>query len=180
MSVEDTSARNRDASGAQITERKVKADGSVQEFPCTLIHRGKGFAVVRFVMARPGMFPAPVPLPGGTVSDGWFWENKPYSLYRMRGPGGTILAHRLDAVGGVEISESVLTFRDHVLDWWVLPDGRVQEEDADELDALVARGIVKARDLARAERARRDVLSRYRHIIDNVAATERKLGLWQE
>ncbi len=180
MSVEDTSARNGDASSAKITERKVKADGSVQEFPCTLVHRGRGFAVVRFVMTRAGMFAAPVELPAGTISDGWFWEKRPYGLYRIRGPGGAILAHRFDAVGAVNVGEDVLTFRDLVLDWWVLADGTVHEEDAEELEQLRQSGIVTGRDAARAQKARLEVLSRYRHIIENVEAEERRLGLWGE
>lgn len=179
MSDEDTSVRDRDANAPQITERKVKADGSVQEFACSLVHRGKGFCVVRFIVERAGMFPAPVVLPAGTVSDGWFWERRPYSLYRMRNAVGEVLAHRFDAVGGVEITEGLLTFRDLVLDWWVLPDGSVREEDTDELEEARASGLMVSSDVARAHRARLEVLSRYRHIIDGVATTEQKLGLWK-
>lgn len=178
MSAEDTPRPDGDASGRQITERKVKADGSVQEFACRLVHRGRGLAVVRFVVKQAGMFQAPVAIEAGTVSDGWFWERRPYSLYRMRGPDGRIVAHRFDAVGGVEIEDETVTFHDLVLDWWVLPDGTVLEEDAAELEGLRASGRLTAGDEERARRARMEVLSRYRHIIDGVAEDERRLGLW--
>ena len=80
----------------------------------------------------------------------------------------------------MNVGEDVLTFRDLVLDWWVLADGTVHEEDAEELEQLRQSGIVTGRDAARAQKARLEVLSRYRHIIDNVEAEERRLGLWGE
>jgi predicted RNA-binding protein associated with RNAse of E/G family len=111
------------------------------------------------------------------VSHGWFWVRKPYNLYRMRQPDGTLLAHRFDAVADVRLSAATIEYRDLVLDWWVMPDGTLIEEDRDELDALVAAGKLPATDVAAAEVAARAIFSRYRHIIDGVAAAERKLGI---
>lgn len=166
------------ASGRRILERKVKPDGTVREYPCTLVHRAPAFVVVRFVMERGGeIFGTPITIPPGSTSDGWFWKARPYNLYRMRAPGGQVLAHRFDAVSAVEIRDDSVTYRDLVLDWWVFDGSAIVEEDRDELDDLLASGKLTRRDAQAANDAARVVLSRYRHILDEVAAVERRLGL---
>lgn len=163
--------------GAPIIERKAKPGGIVKEYPCTLVHRARGVTVVRFVMTRGGV----LPLDGEQlevqplgISDGYFWDRRPYNLYRMRAPDGRILAHRFDAVTEVRFTGATLDYRDLVLDWWALPDGRLVAEDEDELEALQAAGAISAADVARAQAAARAVTSRYRHIIDEAAAIERR------
>jgi hypothetical protein len=161
-----------------ITERKQKPDGSWREYACELLHLEPGLAVVEFRMERGGViFDTPIVVPPGSVSHGWFWARKPYNLYRMRRPDGTLLAHRFDAVADVRLSAATVEYRDLVLDWWVTADGTLIEEDRDELDALAAAGKLPATDVAAAGVAARAIFSRYRHIIDGVAAQERRLGI---
>ena len=162
----------------QVIERKIKHDGSVREFSCEGLRVTPNLAVVRYVIHNPGSFATPVTLPPGSISDGWFWKRKPYSLYRIRTPGGEVVAHRFDAVTKVNISEDVIAYHDLILDWWVLPGGQLVEEDRDELEELVASGGVSAATRDKALAAASTVLSRYRHIIDDVEVQERKLKLW--
>jgi hypothetical protein len=178
VSAEDTAAGDRGASQREITERKVKADGSVHEFATTALHISRDLAVVRFRLARPSSFNLPVRLESGSISDGWFWKRRPYSIYRMRGPDGVIAAHRFDAIHRVTISETLIEYHDLVLDWWALPDGSILEEDRDELDDLRARGVLGPKEFERAQLAAQQVLGLYRHIIEEVAATEARLGIW--
>lgn len=147
----------------------------MREYGCTLVHDAwPRLAVIRFALPEGGgAFDTPVPVPPGSISDGYFWGRRPYNLYRMLGPEGEILAHRFDAVTGVTLEGDVLSYRDLALDWWVLPGGRVIEEDRDELAAFVAAGMLSKRDGARAEQAAREVFARYRHIIDEAEAVER-------
>jgi predicted RNA-binding protein associated with RNAse of E/G family len=135
-------------------------------------------AIVRYVVTDPGAFRAPIALEAGVISDGWFWKRRPYSLYRFRTPDGAVIGHRFDAVSDVRLSVDVIEYRDLVLDWWVLPGGRIVEEDRDELESLVAAGEVSSAFARRAHDAARTVLGRYRHILDEVQRIERKLGAW--
>ncbi len=161
-----------------VTERKIAVDGSVREYGCQLVARRPGLTVVRFDMPKGGnVFGAPVDVPPGSVSYGWFWTRKPYSLYRMFGPDGALLAHRFDAVAGVRFLHDAVEYHDLVLDWWVLPDDTIIEEDRDEFEALAASATLSPADAAAANKAAFEVLSRYRHIIDDVERLEARLGI---
>ncbi len=156
-------------------EKKEKPGGKVLEYEVELVHRTATLAIVRFEMRQGGGPPRlPVEVPAGSVSYGYFWARRPYSLYRWRSPEGAILAHRLDAVTDVRITATEVAYRDLVLDWWVLPGDELLEEDRDELAELLASGTITAAEAERANEAARQVFSRYRHIIDEVAELERR------
>ncbi len=158
-------------------ERKVKPDGTVREYSTELLHLGRGFALVRFRMLRGGGPPEiPVAVPPGSISLGYFWTRRPYSLYRWRSPGGELLAHRFDAVTDVDIGPAGVSYRDLVLDWWVLPGDVLLEEDRDEFQHLVASGALTPRDRAAALAADREIHARYRHILDEAAQLEARYG----
>lgn len=178
MSHEDTAADDRGASRRQITERKVKADGSVREFACEALLLTRSLAVIRYVVSNPSQLAAPIAIDPGSLSDGWFWARRPYSLYRFRRADGSVAGHRFDAVAGVRLAPEAIEYRDLVLDWWVLPDGRIVEEDRDELAALEAAGVVDGGFAADANRAAAAVLGRYRHILEEVERLEARLGIW--
>ncbi len=178
MTGQHTLAASAFARGAPVVERKIKPDGTVRDYACTLLLLQRGLAIVEFVMARGGaIFGTPIEVPPGSVSHGYFWARRPYNLYRMRDPQGRILAHRFDAVAGVRLSPSVIAYRDLALDWWVTPEDVVIEEDRQEFEALVRAGELSPSDAEVAMAASRQVLGRYRHIIDEAAALERKHSL---
>ncbi len=161
-----------------IVERKIKPDGSVREYACELVARAPGLMVVRFRLVEGGaVFGTPIDVPPGSVSYGWFWARRPYNLYRVFGPGGSLIAHRFDAVADVTLLEDAIEYRDLVLDWWVAPDDTIVEEDRAELGLLGANGILAVNDVRAANAAAHHVLSRYRHIIDDVAVLERKMRI---
>ncbi len=177
MAREDSSSIETFAKGRPIIERKMKADGSIREYECTLVHARRGLVVVEFVMAKGGaIYGTPIEIPPGSVSHGFFWSRRPYNLYRMRDPGGAILAHRLDAVADVRFGDGFVSYRDLILDWWVTADDVLIEEDRDEYDAAIAAGTMSPADATAANGAARQVFSRYRHIIDEAAAIEAKVS----
>lgn len=156
-------------------ERKQKADGSVHDYETELVYRDGRVIIVRFRMLAGGGPPRlPIHVPPGSVSYGYFWARRPYNLYRMLDPEGRVLAHRFDAVTDVRFEADGLDYRDLALDWWVLPDGTLLEEDRDELEAALAAGELSLRDGERAEEAARQVFSRYRHIIDEAELLQRR------
>jgi predicted RNA-binding protein associated with RNAse of E/G family len=175
MGSEHTPPPVRAGRGAEILERKLKPDGTLREYHCTLEFRSQTVTIIRFVMAKGGaIFGTPVEVPPGSVSHGYFWPRRPYNLYRMKRADGSIIAHRFDAVADVRVSDEAVDYRDLVLDWWALPDGTLIEEDREELEALLAAGKMTAADARRANMAARDVFSRYPHIIDEAEALERR------
>lgn len=178
MNLEHTPSEGTVAIREPIVERKQKSDGTVREYGCTLVRMERGLAVIEFVMEQGGsVFGTPIEVPPGSISHGYFWQRRPYNVYRMRRADGSLIAHRFDAVTDVRLSADAVEYRDLVLDWWVMPDDTLLEEDRDEFDGLLAAGKLAPDDVAKAHEAERAVYSRYRHIIDDVALLERKLGL---
>jgi len=171
-------AAGRDSAVFPFRERKRKLDGTVHEYETELVHRDGRVVIVRFHMTRGGGPPRlPVEVPAGSVSYGYFWARRPYNLYRWLDPQGKVIAHRFDAVADVRFGDDSLDYRDLVLDWWVLPDDTLLEEDRDELEEAIAAGAIAPADVARANEAARQVFSRYRHIIDEAVELERRWAI---
>ncbi|HEX6030266.1 MAG TPA: DUF402 domain-containing protein [Tepidiformaceae bacterium] len=177
MSPKDTPRSLAPDTPAVIVERKRKPDGTVREYPCEFVMRRRGLLVIRFRMQKGGsIFGTPIDVPPGSVSYGYFWANRPYNLYRMFRADGSLIAHRFDAVSDVRLLDGAVEYRDLVLDWWVLPDDTIIEEDREELGTLSEAGVLSAEDVTRANRAAYQVLSRYRHVIDEAAEIETTRG----
>lgn len=160
------------ASLPAIIERKVKPDGTVREFRCSELYREPGLVVVRYTLQGGSSFATPIRLAPGSTSDGYFWEGRPYNVYRMRGPDGSLLCHRFDAVTEVVIEEGVVRYRDNILDWWLIPGRGLIEEDRDELDAAAAAGRVSADDLAAAAAATTAIRHHHAEVVAEAAAIE--------
>ncbi len=177
MGRKDTTPNVAAASAAPFTERKHKPDGTTRSYETELLYRDGRVVVVRFRMLLGGGPPTiPVPVPPGSVSLGYFWARRPYNLYRMLTADGQVIAHRFDAVTDVRFDDSGLDYRDLILDWWVLPDDTLIEEDRDEFEAARDAGELKPADEAKALEAARQVYSRYRHIIDEAVELQRRIG----
>ncbi len=156
--------------GTPVVERKRKPDGAVASFKCDLLAAGDGFALVLFTLAQAGGFHMPVPIPSGTRSYGFFWEDRPYNAYRLVSSTGAILAHRFDAVADVQITIKEVSFRDLVLDWWVLPGDILLEEDRDEFDSLASAGSLSNRDIELVSQATDAIHNSFPAIVDELAA----------
>jgi predicted RNA-binding protein associated with RNAse of E/G family len=107
----------------------------------------------------------------GSVTYGFFWQGRHYTLYRFVGPDGRLIAHRFDVVDDVRISRRRVEYLDLALDLWVDPQGRVRVEDEDEVADFAARGLLSAERLALIERTRRYLVSRHRRIIERAATS---------
>lgn len=158
-------------------ERKRKPDGSERRYRCALEHASPALVVVSYVMRQGGaVFGTPIDIPPGSVSYGYFWRARPYTVYRMR-DGDRIVAHRFDAVTGVRLREGEVSYRDLALDWWLTPAGELIEEDRDEFETLCADGAFSAADLAAADRAGRVIARAAARLLPELAAIERRCGI---
>lgn len=163
----------------EITERKVKADGSVHEYVCDEVYRSGDLLIIAYVMRRGGTLPGiGLPVAPGSISYGYFWRDRPYNLYRMKRPDGSIIAHRIDAVTAVSWSGSLLEYRDLVLDWWLPADSGPIAEDEDELVDAISAGWLSEADVAAASEAKSAVESGWLEIIAEAEALESRLGLF--
>ncbi len=163
--------------GAPWIERKRKPDGSERRYRCTLEYASPALVVLRFVMREGGeAFDTPVAIPPGSISHGYFWRARPYTVYRMRA-GGRIIAHRFDAATGVRFREGEVAYDDLALDWWLTPAGALIEEDREEFEALCAVGAFSPARLRAAARAERAIARADARLLPELARLERRFGI---
>ena len=146
-----------------ITEVKRHLDGSAHRFECELLALRPHLAIVLFRHWR-GRSAGGFRFPRGSRTQGFFWRRRPYSLYRMSGPDGRLIAHRFDILEDVRLSEAEVSYLDLLLDIWVAPDGTVQVEDDDEVADHIRRGLLSKAQQQRIERTRALLLRRHRAI----------------
>lgn len=154
----------------QVTERKTRFDGSVQEFACQglLVQPGR-HAVIRYDLDR-DWHVADLVFPKGGYTAGHFWVDRPYNVYHWLENGRT-LAHYFNVGIVDEISETRVAWRDLIVDVLVKPDGRIEildeEEVPPDLPSEHRRTIARAleqivtdpkRLVAEIERASRELL----------------------
>ena len=163
--------------GTPWLERKRKPDGSERRYRCRLEHASSSLVVVSYVMRQGGaVFGTPIDIPPGSVSYGYFWRSRPYTVYRMRA-GDRIVAHRFDAVAGVRYREGEVAYRDLALDWWVTAENELIEEDREEFEELREAGVFSAGDLAAAARAERVIARAGERLLPELAGLERRYGI---
>ena len=118
-----------------ITERKTRFDGSVQEFACRalLIEPGT-HAVVRYDLDRDWHVGGMV-FPKGGYTAGHFWIDRPYNVYHWMTAAGQTLAYYFNVGLVDEISDTLVAWRDLIIDVLVKPDGAIDILDEDEVPA---------------------------------------------
>jgi protein associated with RNAse G/E len=161
--------REASAGATPVIEVKRLLDGCQQSFQCEGLAVGAGRAVVRF-RHQQARTVSGFPFPVGSVTYGFFWRGRHYTLYRFVAPDGRLIAHRFDVVDDVRVSRRRVEYLDLALDLWVDPQGRVRVEDEDEVADFAARGLLSTERLAIIERTRRYLVSRNQRIIERATA----------
>lgn len=117
---------------ATITEIKHTLGGERKTFDCELLRRGAAEAVVVYRMPSDHRL-EDIALARGTLSLGYFWEDRPYNAYHW-------IDERLDSVAlyfnisdRTRIAERTIEWRDLAVDVLISPDGRCRVLDEDEL-----------------------------------------------
>jgi predicted RNA-binding protein associated with RNAse of E/G family len=131
-----------------ITERKTRLDGTVQEFACRALALEPGVrAVLRYELDRDWTVGSIVVRKGGHTA-GHFWMDRPYNVYHWIDARGTTVGYYFNVGVTDEIGESVVAWRDLVVDVLVHPDGTIEILDEDELPPDLAPEL--RRTIARA------------------------------
>ena len=115
----------------QIIEKKILLNGDIREFKCSLIHRGDGFGILRYIVDKPHNVSGLI-LPVKTVTCGFYWTDRPYTLYRWY-YGGQNIGNYFNIADFVEITNTEFVWRDLVLDILCQPGKNPMILDEDEL-----------------------------------------------
>ena len=150
-------------------EIKRSLAGDERVYACELVSRSARLAVVRFVFSQP-LIAGGITLPTGGVTLGFFWRGRHYNLYHMLSPDGQLIADRFDVVDNVIIRPDGVRYDDLLLDCWLRPDGRIEVEDEDEVQAAVATGRLDAKRQAIIGRTLNLLLRRAPVIVERALA----------
>lgn len=152
-------------------ERKTRLkDGEVLTFECEPIAFERNRAICLF-RSTGALATTTFTMSKGGLSYGFFWRHRPYILYRISHPDGSLIGHRFDVVDRVRIGPNHASYRDLVVDAWVPAGGELRLEDEDELAALVEAGGVPQELRERIDRATRHLVRGYRRVTHEVEAS---------
>ena len=115
-----------------ITEVKTTLAGERHEFECELLHATAGEAVVIYRMPGDRQL-EDLFLPKGTISIGYFWQQKPFNAYHWVDDQQDTLALYFNICDNTRISTSLIEWRDLVVDVLMTADGRCRVLDEHEL-----------------------------------------------
>lgn len=150
-------------------EVKRTLDGAERVYECEALSVTPRLAIVRFVFSDP-LNAGGVTFPVGAFTVGFFWRTRTYNLYHMLAASGSVIADRFDVVDRVRIRPDGVRYDDLLLDFWLYPDGRLREEDADEVAAAVSNGLLSPGRQATIERTRALLQHHARRIVDRAMA----------
>lgn len=132
-----------------VLERKVRLDGSVEEWACELVALEPGrYAAVRYVLPEERRLAGTdLVLPAGTVTIGHFWADRAYTAYHWLS-GERTLGVYCSVAELLEIGAALIVYRDLAVDLLIRPDGGCDVLDEHELPAGSPDGTAVARALA--------------------------------
>ncbi len=116
----------------QILEIKHKLNGSKHEFMCQTLEKSAEHVVVLYRLEQP-ITVEDQHFAAGTLSLGYFWEDRNYNVYHWIAPSGESQAVYVNIADNTEITADIVEWRDLIIDLLITPDGRCQILDEDEL-----------------------------------------------
>ena len=127
-----------------VLERKVRLDGSVQEWTCELLVLEAGrYAAVRYVLPEERSLDGTLlVLPAGTVTIGHFWADRAYTAYHWLS-GERTLGVYCSVAELLEVEPEGIVYLDLAVDVLFLPGGEVSVLDEHELPSDIERETLK-------------------------------------
>jgi hypothetical protein len=127
---------NRPGTGAvilnRITEIKTTLSGKRKTFECELLQATAIDAVVVYRMPVDHQL-EDILLRKGTLSLGYFWQDRPYNAYHWIDARQQTIALYFNVCDSTVISTESIAWRDLMVDVLITPDGRCRVLDEDEL-----------------------------------------------
>lgn len=139
--------------GARVIERKIRLDGSTEDFRCErlLLEPGKR-AVLRYELDRDRSIADVLIVPRGSLTIGHYWADRPYNVYHWVRPGPgppRTIAYYCNVVASTTIAMDLVSYEDLVVDVLIEPSGAATVLDEEELptDLPSARRLIINRAL---------------------------------
>jgi predicted RNA-binding protein associated with RNAse of E/G family len=123
---------------AQMLEVKRTLDGKIVEYPAErlLVETGVRAVLLCRIEQPEVVAGGRITLPGGTLSVGYFWFDRPYNVYHWL-YGGQTLVHYINIGRFRSLTDSALVWDDYAVDLIVYPGGNVDVIDEDEVPETV-------------------------------------------
>jgi len=128
------------SSAASITEIKTTLLGECKTFACELLQATATDAVVIYRMPADHQL-EDILLRKGTLSLGYFWQDKSYNAYHWINAQDETVALYFNVSDNTIISAESIAWRDLMVDVLITPDGRCRVLDEDELPADIDSGL---------------------------------------
>jgi hypothetical protein len=119
-----------------IVEIKRTLAGGEKRFACRRLAGDAHHAVVLWI-APEAMRVHGVDLPAGTISFGHFWADRHYNVYHWIDSSRRTVGFYFNLADRTRLSDTVLEWRDLVIDVLATPVGRLEILDEDELPVAV-------------------------------------------
>lgn len=116
-----------------VIERKIRLDGSAEEFVCDVLALDPGrHAVLRYELDRDWDVAGTIVIPKGALTVSHYWADRPYNVYHWVRDGRT-LALYVNVADRTEVRPELVSYRDLVVDVLLRPGGAIEILDEDEL-----------------------------------------------
>jgi len=113
-------------------EKKQFLSGIEVTFNCKLITLSKKFGILKYIVDKKQQVGS-LALQSGTTSYGFFWQDRPYILYKWFDKNGDVVGDYFSLADSVKLSENEFFWRDLIIDILVLPTGEIEVLDEDEM-----------------------------------------------
>jgi predicted RNA-binding protein associated with RNAse of E/G family len=118
----------------RIVERKIRLDGTTEEFACErlLLEPGKR-AVLRYELDRDWNVAGIIVVPKGSLTIAHYWSDRPYNVYHWVSPDRRTIAYYCNVVASTSIAEDVVSYEDLVVDVLIETSGAATVLDEEDL-----------------------------------------------
>lgn len=113
-------------------ENKKFYEGIEINYKCELLFLSEGFGVLRYKLTDTSKIDDLILLEG-TITYAFYWESRPYVLYKWYSKDRRILANYFNIADSVKLEKNIFSWRDLIVDVLVLPSGKLEILDENEI-----------------------------------------------
>jgi hypothetical protein len=143
-------------------EKKILLSGTVQEYPCGLVHYEKNFVILRYAVDRTyrvgGFIIGP-----GDITYALYWQKCPYTVYTWHLQRPERRLYYFNIADSISLSPETVVWRDLVVDILIDDSGSVLVLDEEELSPDLEPGL-----RLHIEKTKRHILDQHPAIVREV------------
>ncbi len=145
--------------------------GGEVTYDCELVTLQRGFGILKYVISRRYQVGSLTLLPG-MISYGFYWTERPYTLYLWLSKGGDKVGYYFNLADSIRLSNREFAWGDLTLDILVFPSGKVEILDEEQIPSQLEESLK-----AYIESAKELVLKDHRIIIEEANGMLGKMAL---